>query len=203
MLDPRTAHRRAAFALASLVTLSLGSGCAAWHDLFQRDRPTAEILREALTLPAPKSVDVGIALGCPTEDNGKPSACLQCRVEGALRALRQGRIRAVIFSGGAAHNRHVEGEAMARLAQAAGIPSEQILIEGQSLTTWQNLRFSQRIMREHGYASALLISAAEHLPRARRFADYYGIPTQLEACEVAPDAASANPTQPQEKVEGG
>jgi uncharacterized SAM-binding protein YcdF (DUF218 family) len=173
----------AAFAFVGLALLALGSGCAAWHDLFQRDRPTEEILKETLTLPAPKSVDVGIALGCPTEDNGKPSACLQCRVDGALRALRSGRVRAIIFSGGAAHNRHVEGEAMARLAKDAGIPAEQILIEGQSLTTWQNLRYSQRIMREHGYASALLISAAEHLPRARRFADYYGIPTQLAACE--------------------
>ena len=59
-------------------------------------------------------------------------------------------------------------------------------MEGQSLTTWQNLRFVQRLMRQHGYQTALLISARDHLPRARRFAAYYGIPVALIACEDVP-----------------
>jgi uncharacterized SAM-binding protein YcdF (DUF218 family) len=104
-------------------------------------------------------------------------------VEGALRALQKGRVRAVIFSGGAAHNRYIEGEVMAALMRSFGIKDEQILVEGQALTTWQNLRYAQRIMSAHGYRTALLISTRDHLPRARRFADYYGIPSALMACE--------------------
>ena len=161
----------------------LFGGCAAWHDLFQRDRPSGDILAEALRLPAPASTDVGIALGCPSEDDGTPSDCLRCRVAGALRALRQKRVRAVIFSGGAAHNRYVEAEVMAELMRENGVPESQILVEGQALTTWQNLRNAQRMMRARGYETALLISTRDHLPRARRFADYYGIPSALMACE--------------------
>jgi vancomycin permeability regulator SanA len=161
----------------------LSWGCAAWHDLFQRDRPDGDTLAQALRLPAPTATDVGIALGCPSEDDGSPSDCLRCRVAGALRALRQKRVRAVIFSGGAAHNRHVEAEVMAALIRSYGVPESQIMVEGKALTTWQNLRNAQRLMRARGYETALLISTRDHLPRARRFADYYGIPSALMACE--------------------
>jgi SanA protein len=169
--------------LWGLLLLPLVAGCAGWHDLFQRDQPNPQLLAETLTLPSPPTTDVGIALGCPTDDDGQPSDCLRCRVAGAVHALERGRVRAVIFSGGAAHNRYVEGLAMAQLARASGVRPEQILVEGQSLTTWQNLRFSKRIMAAHGYRTALLISAREHLPRARRFADYYALPVALMACD--------------------
>ena len=168
------------FVWMALVT---SCGCAAWHDLFQRDRPSKDLLAEAMQLPAPVATDVGIALGCPSEDDGSVSSCLRCRVDGALRALREKRVRAVIFSGGAAHNRYVEAEVMAAACRKAGIPESQILVEGQALTTWQNLRNAQRMMRRRGYQTALLISTRDHLPRARRFADYYGIPSALMACE--------------------
>ena len=115
------------------------AGCAAWHDLFQRDQPDPAALAEALAQPAPSSTDVAVVLGCPSEDDGRPSLCLQCRVHAAQQVLAQGRVRALIFSGGAAHNRHVEAEVMAGLAQRRGVGREQILLEGQSLTTWQNL----------------------------------------------------------------
>jgi uncharacterized SAM-binding protein YcdF (DUF218 family) len=159
------------------------SGCAAWHDLFQRDRANAELLAQTLQQPTPPRTDVAIALGCPAEDDGVPSECLQCRVRAAVKVMREERVKAVIFSGGAAHNRYVEGEVMARLASQSGIPRDRIFIEGQSLTTWQNLRYAQRIMRDHGFATALLISAKNHLPRARRFAEYYHIPVAVLGCE--------------------
>jgi uncharacterized SAM-binding protein YcdF (DUF218 family) len=169
----------------ALALLTLLSGCAAWHDLFQRDQPDPAALAEARSLPAPATTDVAVVLGCPSEDDGRPSPCLQCRVRAAQQVLSQGRVRALIFSGGAAHNRHVEAEVMASLAQRRGVGREQVLLEGRSLTTWQNLRFSQRIMRAQGFQSALLISTRDHLPRARRFAAYYGIPVALFACEDA------------------
>ena len=172
--------------LGVLGVLVLLGGCAPWHDLFQRDRPDEATIQHALRQPAPAATDVGIALGCPTEDDGRPSGCLRCRVAGAVRAVREGRVRAVIFTGGAAHNRFVEGAAMAELAARSGLRPDQILVEGEALTTWQNLRFARRIMQAHGYRTALLISARDHLPRARRFADYYGIPSALVACEDAP-----------------
>jgi len=191
----RFASHGALAVLLAVVVCAAFSGCAAWHDLFQRDQPDPTALAQALAQPTPSSTDVAVVLGCPSEDDGRPSLCLQCRVHAAQQVLTQGRVRALIFSGGAAHNRHVEAEVMAGLAQHRGVGRDQILLEGQSLTTWQNLRFSQRIMRAHGFQSALLISTRDHLPRARRFAAYYGIPVALYACEdaVAGELAAARP----------
>jgi len=172
--------------MARLVWLLGGlllSGCAAWHDLFQRDRANADLLAVTLQQPTPPQTDVAIALGCPAEDDGIASECLQCRVRAAVKAMREQRVKAVIFSGGAAHNRYVEGEVMAKLAAQSGIPHDRIFIEGNSLTTWQNLRYAQRIMRDQGFATALLISTKHHLARARRFAEYYHIPVAVQGCE--------------------
>lgn len=167
---------------AALCTLPF-FGCAAWHDLFQRDKPTAQIYAEALALPRPKTTDVAIVFGCPANPDGTPSLCLRCRIHATLSAYRRGEFRAAIFAGGAAHNRFIEAAVMAREAERLGMPRQAILQEGESLTTWQNLRFSRRIMAEHGFQTALLVSTRDHLPRARRFADYYQIPTALLGCE--------------------
>lgn len=177
------AKRAARPRLGWLLGWVLLSGCAAWHDLFQRDRGSAELLARTLQEPAPAHTDVAIALGCPADGDGSASECLQCRVRAAVKAMREQRVQAVIFSGGAAHNRYVEGEVMAELASQSGVPRDRIFIEGQSLTTWQNLRYAKRIMRDHGFSTALLISASNHLPRARRFAEYYHIPVAVLGCE--------------------
>lgn len=177
------------------VTLPLSvSGCAAWHDLFQRDKPTAQVYADALLLPRPPTTDVAIVLGCPANPDGTPSRCLLCRVKATLRAYRRGEFRAAIFAGGAAHNRYIEAAVMAQKAEQMGMPRAAILQERESLTTWQNLRFSRRIMEENGFRTALLISTRDHLPRARRFADYYGIPTALLGCEDEL-AANMNPSK--------
>lgn len=191
MLNAKTLSRRGAgsrfagwlMTLALLSGCGLWGGCAAWHDLFQRDRANATLLAQTLQQSAPAQTDVAIALGCPADGDGAASECLQCRVRAAVKAVREDRVKAVIFSGGAAHNRYVEGEVMAELATRSGVPADRIFIEGKSLTTWQNLRYAQRIMRDHGFATALLISAKNHLPRARRFAEYYHIPVAVVGCE--------------------
>ena len=161
----------------------MSSGCAAYYDLFQRDQSRPAALAEALRLPRPAVTDVALVLGCPALADGTPSPCLRCRVHAALAAYRRGEVRAVLFSGGAAHNRFIEAAVMAREAERQGLPRAAILLEGESLTTWQNLRLSRRIMEVHGLHTALLISTRDHLPRARRFADYYQLPTALRACE--------------------
>jgi uncharacterized SAM-binding protein YcdF (DUF218 family) len=159
-------------------------GCAGWHDLFQRDHPDEALLAATLAAGRGGPADVALVLGCPARKGGGVSPCERCRVRAAVSAYQRGAAGALIFSGGAAHNRWVEGEVMARLARDKGVPAERALVEGQALTTWQNFRFSQRIMRAHGLRTALIISAADHLPRARRFADYYGIDvTGYLACD--------------------
>jgi uncharacterized SAM-binding protein YcdF (DUF218 family) len=179
------------FALLLALISAIGAGCAPWHDFFQRDQPDEALIAQTLAAPGPERTDVAVVLGCPADPDGGLSPCLQCRVQAAVRSYRAGRVGALLFSGGAAHNRHVEAEVMAEAALRAGVPAARILVEGRSLTTWQNLRYAGRLMRGRALRTALVISAAAHLPRARRFTEYYGIPARYLACDRPEDRPAA------------
>ena len=72
-------------------------------------------------------------------------------------------------------------------AVARGVPADHVFREGRALTTWQNLRFAARMMRDHDWKTVLIISTADHLPRARRIAQYYGLEdsrTGYIACDL-------------------
>lgn len=55
---------------------------------------------------------------------------------------------------------------MARIAEAQGIPASAVIIEPSARDTMQNACFSTRILHEHGWHSAEVISNQSHLPRA-------------------------------------
>jgi uncharacterized SAM-binding protein YcdF (DUF218 family) len=71
-----------------------------------------------------------------------------------------------VFTGGAAHNQFVEADVMARVAAAQGIPPSAIFVETKAQDTIQNACFSARLMGNHGWRSAEVISNDFHLPRA-------------------------------------
>ena len=64
---------------------------------------------------------------------------------------------------------------MGDLAVRRGVPAADVLREGRALTTWQNVRFSLRILGANELATVLVISTADHLPRARRIARFWGL----------------------------
>lgn len=110
--------------------------------------------------------DTLIVLGYPDDADGNPSPRQLARVNEAVREYERGVAPHIIVTGGAAHNHFVEAETMARTAQAAGIPSRSIVIEGNALDTIQNACYATRLMQKNGWSSAEVISSASHLPRA-------------------------------------
>jgi uncharacterized SAM-binding protein YcdF (DUF218 family) len=74
--------------------------------------------------------------------------------------------RRILFSGGAAANRFVEADVMARVAAAQGIPPSAIFVETKAQDTIQNACYSARVMSNHGWRSAEVVSSEYHLPRA-------------------------------------
>jgi len=71
----------------------------------------------------------------------------------------------MIITGGPAHNRFMEAEVMARVAEAQGIPAGAIVEERAARNTVENTCDSLKIMRSHGWESAEVVSSASHLPR--------------------------------------
>jgi len=60
----------------------------------------------------------------------------------------------------------LEARVMARTAQAQGIPESAIFEEPEAMDTIQNACYSMRILKDHGWRSAEVVSEAFHLPRA-------------------------------------
>jgi uncharacterized SAM-binding protein YcdF (DUF218 family) len=121
---------------------------------------------------APKSnttldrFDVLIVLGYPADSDGNPSPTQLARVTEAVHEYERGVAPRMIMTGGAARNRFVEAQVMARTAEGQGIPASQILEDTQARNTIENACNSLRIMRSHGWDSAEVISSPSHLPRA-------------------------------------
>jgi uncharacterized SAM-binding protein YcdF (DUF218 family) len=110
--------------------------------------------------------DVLIVLGYPADADGNPSPTEQARVTEAVREYERGVAPRMIMTGGAAHNQYVEAQVMGRTAEAEGIPANAIVEERQARNTIENACDSLRIMREHGWNSAEVITSSYHLPRA-------------------------------------
>lgn len=110
--------------------------------------------------------DTIIVLGYPADSDGNPTPEQLARVTEAVHEYERGVAPRLILTGGAAHNNLVEANVMARTAEADGIPSSAIYKEPQAQDTIQNACFAVRIMNQHGWRSAEVISSAYHLPRA-------------------------------------
>jgi uncharacterized SAM-binding protein YcdF (DUF218 family) len=117
--------------------------------------------------------DTIIVLGYPANPDGTPSSEQRERTLEGVREFKAGVAPHLIFTGGPAHNQFVEAHVMAVLALAQGVPQDAIIEEGQAQNTIQNIYYSQRIMAEHRWSSAEVVSSPSHLPRTALILKHY------------------------------
>jgi len=110
--------------------------------------------------------DAIVVLGNPADADGNPTPLQLARVTEAVHEYERGAAGHLIFSGGAAHNRFVEAEVMARTAEAMGIPASAVVVEPQARDTIENACYSVKLMRARGWESAEVVSSPWHLERA-------------------------------------
>lgn len=126
----------------------------------------------AARLLAPKSntarqtFDAILILGTPADSDGNPTPLLLDRVTEGVHEYQRGIAPRILVTGGAAHNRFVEAEVMARVAHAQGVPTANILKETHAQNTIENACYSAQILKAHGWHSAEIVSTDTHLPRA-------------------------------------
>jgi uncharacterized SAM-binding protein YcdF (DUF218 family) len=143
---------------ASLATVVAVGLMIAWAVIARRVAPTSNTARDHF--------DAILVLGSPSDPDGNPTPIELSRVTEGVREYERGIAPRLIFSGGPAHNRFVEAEVMAGAAAARGIPPSAIFVETRAEDTIQNVCYSERVMKSHGWHSAEVISSASHLPRA-------------------------------------
>jgi uncharacterized SAM-binding protein YcdF (DUF218 family) len=131
--------------------------------------------------------DTIIVLGSPALLNGQPSPEERERVMEGVKEFKAGRARYMIFSGGATQNQFIEGQVMAGLAETVGVPAEDVVVEGESHYTIQNIFFSHRIMEQRGWRSAEVVSSPSHLPRAGLILEHYSFQWHTHSARWPPE----------------
>ncbi|WP_226003172.1 YdcF family protein [Paenibacillus sp. BJ-4] len=120
-----------------------------------------------------QQAQIGIVLGASMW-GAEPSPGLKERLEEALRLYRNGTVKRLIVSGGLDKPDfpYTEAEGMQRYLVDRGVPAKHIVLESHATSTYENLLYSQRIMKEHGWTSTVIITHSYHGPRALEIAQF-------------------------------
>lgn len=116
-----------------------------------------------------------VVLGAAQYD-GRPSAQLQARLDHAVTLWQQGIATLVVVTGGnQPGDRFTEAEASASYLAERGVPTEAIVLENASRTTFDALASTQVLLDERGLDDVVLVSDPFHLLRARLIAEEVGL----------------------------
>jgi uncharacterized SAM-binding protein YcdF (DUF218 family) len=139
-----------------------------------------------------QQADMALVLGSRVYQGGQLNPCLVQRVEEGVEVVRQGWARWLVLSGGVdPEDGAVEAEAMARIAAQRGLPQERIVLEPRARSTYQNLLFTQQLMKEHGWNTVVIVSEPFHLPRAALMARRLGLEFALAPSPHCPQNLAA------------
>jgi vancomycin permeability regulator SanA len=115
------------------------------------------------------SAPLALVLGAEVYSNGHPSPALVNRLDTSIQLFREGKVKALLMSGG---HGSVETSAMQRYAVAAGVPGDAILIDDGGLRTLSSCQRARDVF----HATRLtIVSQAEHLTRAVYTCDKVGL----------------------------
>lgn len=113
-----------------------------------------------------KTADAAIVLGAAVWGE-KLSPVFKERVNHAVVLYREKRVRKIIFTGGQGNaDEETEAETAAKYAVENGVAPEDILLENESRSTYENLLFAKRIADENDIKTVLLVTDPLHLKRS-------------------------------------
>jgi len=130
--------------------------------------------------------DTIIVLGTPANPDGTPSPEQRERTLEGVREFKAGVAPNLILTGGPAHNQYVEAHVMAVLAESQGVPPSAVIEEDKAQNTIQNIFYSQRIMAQHSWTSAEVVSSPSHLPRTALILEHFPIQWRTHAASWPP-----------------
>ncbi len=120
----------------------------------------------------------GIYLKSPDE-NGKPSlkASSLKRAVLAFKIWKKHKIKIVLTGGKPFNNNKYmsEAEVMANFLKNLGVNSKFLILEKNSLNTYQNAKFTKKIIEKNKWKKICLITSASHMPRAVKVFKHFKI----------------------------
>lgn len=122
-----------------------------------------------------RPMEFAIVLGASVKQDGTPSDALEDRVMEAVDAYKAGKVRTLLMTGddGAFHINEVE--TMARVAREAGVPGEDIIVDGQGYRTYESCK---RAWEKYEIKEAVIVTQRFHLSRALFLCGAFGMDVQ-------------------------
>lgn len=93
----------------------------------------------------------------------------------AIKLFQDGYAPLLIFSGGNLDNRPAEADQMAEMAISDGFPDDDVVSENSSSTTWENVLFTKRILKEKNISGIILVTSPYHMRRAKMMFEEKGV----------------------------
>ena len=135
---------------------------------------TAQIMREA-DVDEPHTADAIVVFGA-AEYVGHPSPVYRARLDHAYDLFERGLAPVIITTGGAGGDpRYSEGQVGRDYLETRGVPDVNLIAETQGDNTDESTQRVAVIMRTNGMHSALLVSDAYHLYRAKKMMAREGV----------------------------
>jgi uncharacterized SAM-binding protein YcdF (DUF218 family) len=121
---------------------------------------------------------IGIILGAAVWREG-PSPTLRRRTLHAAALYQSGHITSLVLCGGVGQHPPSEAAVMQDILLGAGVPMDAMVLEDQSTTTGENIRFARDLIHETDVAiiEVVIITDWYHAPRAKLIARRAGLHT--------------------------
>ena len=122
-----------------------------------------------------KHADAAVVLGAAVWSQNV-SPVFRERINHAVDLYRKGKVRKLIFTGGQGNsNEPTEAAAASSYAQANGIPIQDILVEQNSHTTFENIVNAKQLADANSLKTVLIVSDPMHMKRAMTMARDVGL----------------------------
>ena len=131
------------------------------------------------------SANVAIVLGAAVYKN-KPSPVFAERLNHAINLYHSGHVQKLLFTGGSS-DKNIPAESIVakEYALSRDVTLDDIYVETQSVTTYQNLFFAKQLLESFNLKNALIISDSFHLKRAMLMANALGIDAKPSATSTS------------------
>jgi vancomycin permeability regulator SanA len=122
-----------------------------------------------------RPADVILILGSAVWPNEQPSPSLRARTQRAIELYQDGYAPHLLLSGGLGRYGPEEAEVMRRLATAAGIPEEALILDKEAHSTRESIEKAREISQQEGWATIIIVSDPFHMQRSLLMARDAGI----------------------------
>jgi uncharacterized SAM-binding protein YcdF (DUF218 family) len=140
----------------------------------------AQIMREA-GVDEPHAADAIVVFGA-AEYVGHPSPVYRARLDHAYELFERALAPVIITTGGAGKDqRYSEGQVGRDYLESRGVSDVDLIAETQGDNTEESVHRVATILRANGMHSALLVSDAYHLYRAKKMMAHEGVQVYISA----------------------